>query len=209
MKKRIITITVALLLVVVGGLIGGLIVKSATKATEKESEKEPAIESVKYEDFSFYDLDGREVNFLTTEDDFICVYEYDDNSSNIQTYRGVRIGDRGTTALLKYNLKDFDWYIKSSYLNSEEDNKEADRLTSKYKELTAEEMLEHIPEINAIENMQIIFTCELYEYKNNYYVRDEVPTDEDMFLVYRLPYYRMAITVESEKIYGFSFSYDE
>lgn len=209
MKKRIIIITVALLLLVVGGLIGGLIVKSASKATEKESEKEPAIESVKYEDFSFYDLDGREVSFLTAEDDFICIYEYDDNSNNIQTYRGVRIGDRATTALLKYNLDDFDWYIKSDYFNSEEDNKEADRLTNKYKELTAEEMLEHIPEINAIENMQILFICNLYEYENNYYVQDAVPTDEDMFLVYKLPYYRMSITVESEKIYGFHFSYEE
>ena len=178
-----------------------LLIGCSSKGTENQ------VKSLEYEDFSFYDHTGREVDFLTSENNSLSVYAGDEDADSIQTYRGVRIGDRATTALSEYNLSDFDWSIKTDYIiNAEEHRAQANKLERKYEDLTSEEMLQHIPEITAIDNMQIIFSCDMYEYEGKLYLLYDVPRTA---LLSGVPKYHLSIYVKAEKISGIVISYDK
>ena len=100
---------------------------------DTESLTENYTDAWSIEDLSFYDEEKKESVFLTKE-----------HSQNIdlQTYRNVRIGDRATTALKKYNLSDFEFgFDPMKYIKSDTKNKEAeevaDELAQKYESLSA------------------------------------------------------------------------
>lgn len=97
------------------------------------------------EDFSFYDSTGKEADFATTQHDTIWLTESNKKAgSNLQTKRNVKIGDRATTALSNYDLKNFDWGIGYNRSATDEEKKYLKELKQKYK--TISEAVEHSDE---------------------------------------------------------------
>ena len=111
------------------------------------------------EDFSFYEEDGREKVFPTVDDYQIALSYYD----NLQTNRGIRIGDRATLIADLYDLTDFEWSIGSlSYPNPFPEK--SDALEEKYRadNLDAADILNNLPEISANE-MAVYLSCDVYK----------------------------------------------
>lgn len=152
------------------------------------------------EDFSLYDTTGREVDFLTPQNDYISVAYYDDDYADYQTYREVRCGDRGTSALKKYDLSNFTWGIGSYVLNSDDLKNQAKNLENKYKEYSAEEIIDYIDTITAYENMELFFFYEAYEYDSKlYHTQEECPWDGENFE--KMPVkYELVITILDQKV---------
>lgn len=151
------------------------------------------------EDLSFYDEEKKESVFLTKEHRIINLSE----NIDLQTYRNVRIGDRATTALKKYNLSDFVFgFDPIKYIKSDTKNKEAeevaDELAQKYESLSASEMLDNIKDVNT-DKALLYFAVDLYEDNGSFYKYTDITED----ILYK-DRYTIIIDVKDEKIDDFA-----
>ena len=97
------------------------------------------------EDLKFYDYEGKPAWELTIDNRVISLRD----KEGLQTYRGVMIGDDAKEVLSQYNMDDFIYEIDGN-LNSKDKSKSYDQawaLAEEYKDVTPEEMLEHLAEI--------------------------------------------------------------
>jgi hypothetical protein len=126
-------------------------------------------------DFAFYDFNGREDLFPTTDNYMISL----DDIEDIQTYREVRIGDRATTALKKYNLKDFEYSIcdLSELKAYSEKSQELDK---QYKEqgFTIEDIISKFSDI-AAKDLDIGLHCDIYKQDGKLCTLSELIVEED------------------------------
>ena len=60
----------------------------------------PDVEAWSAKDFAFYNASGEEEELLTTISQSMHLKDF----SDLRTYRGVKIGDKATTALAKYDI---------------------------------------------------------------------------------------------------------
>lgn len=123
------------------------------------------------EDFSFYDEDGREVEFLTTADsiqDRISLSDInEEKSGDYQTYRGVKIGDRATTALEKYPLDDFYYAVDYFWGDGTSSKDEAEEKDASFHEQypTFAEALQHADELSS--GLNLFASKQFYAEENN------------------------------------------
>lgn len=111
------------------------------------------------EDFSFYDSNGKERMFPTTEDYWIHMKD----GECLQTHRGVEIGDRGSSVAKLYDLSDFEWSISDfSKLNpsTEESKSYQNELLDQGKNI--EDILNMLPEISS-KGFDVYIWCDVYE----------------------------------------------
>lgn len=89
----------------------------------------------KKEDFSFYNDLGEEVDFPS--DDFLYLSDVnEDKSDEFQTSKKVKIGQRATDALKKYDLSNFSWKIVYWRSPTEEEESFSQSLHEKYEEIS-------------------------------------------------------------------------
>lgn len=74
--------------------------ETVSNVGQGESHSENSVNGWSPEDFSFYNDNGDEKAFTTTNENYIMLSSYE----SLFTYRGIEIGDRATTALEKYEI---------------------------------------------------------------------------------------------------------
>ncbi len=97
-------------------------------------------------DFSFYDLSGHEIDFITEDNSMISLFDEDDIGTQLQTYKGVQIGDQASSLIDLYDLSNFKW----GYTNSgktDEAEQEHEKMKQKYS--SAVDVLTHADEVTA------------------------------------------------------------
>jgi len=174
-------------------------------------------------DFSFYDDKGKEVFFLTKEEDDMYLSDLNEEKGHeYQTNRGVKVGDRATEALKKYDLSGF-YYALNPYRSSTEEEDEFDRkLLEKYPDIN--ELVQHWNEeyINSnvySENTEMFLSAsfyvkdgKLYQYELNEkgnpiteYDKIKDSADDDAMMEYldeqmKIQEYSIVFKVKDEKI---------
>ena len=166
------------------------------------------------EDFSFYDEDGREVEFLATSDYILDVISLKDTNEekggDFQTHRGVKIGDRATTALEKYDLDGF--YYAVDYLSGDgtSSKDEAEKKDASFHELypTFAEALQHTDELPS--GLNLVASKVFYKEENNLipYQTDSTGVEDLEYtdLYYSKDNYEVRITIHDSKIVDVTFT---
>lgn len=157
------------------------------------------------EDFAFYDENEEEVYFLTTEDDWIWLKNInDEDNEEYQTYRGVKIGDRATTALENYDLTGFYYEVASGYYRSATDEEEKYNQEFHDKYQNAHEAVENSDEIykNTLfdENAILFLSAHFYEDSDGKLIQYEVDENGRVIEKMKDKNYSIYIDINNEKI---------
>lgn len=157
------------------------------------------------EDFSFYDEDEKEVYFLTTEDDRLSLKEInDEDNKEYLTYRGVKIGERATTALDNYDLSGFNYEVTSGYYRSATDEEEAYNQEFHDKYESAYEAVENSNEIYKNspfdENAELFLYSYFYEDSDGKLIQYEIDEEGNVADEIKDKNYEIYIDVNNEKI---------
>ncbi len=102
-------------------------------------EKKKGVEMWCMEDLQFYDYAKKPVVALKNKDIVL--------TSDLQTYRGVMLGDDAKEALSKYDLEDAYYEISADVDNFAATYDISRELARKYEDVSAEEMLDHLGEL--------------------------------------------------------------
>lgn len=122
-------------------------------------------------DFSFYDPDGRETIYASTDDYFLELSECEDD---IKTFRGVQIGDKSKDALANYDLTDFRFEVSDPEKMKKSDKDEF--YQEKYKTFSA--LLKDIDSI-AAEGLEVYATCDIYKQNGKYCTESKLKKVDD------------------------------
>lgn len=134
-----------------------------------------SVGSWKEADFAFYDYDGREILFPTTEDYWIHM----DNKENIQTYREVRVGDRAKIALDKYDLTDFEYEIADfSKINPSTDESNEVEKYYKDKGYKINDMIIELDVLSA-KDLDLFLYCDIYKQKGKLCTSSDLVIDKE------------------------------
>ena len=161
------------------------------------------------EDFSFYDEDGREVEFLATADsmqDRISLSDLnEEKGGDFQTHRGVKIGDRATTALEKYPLDDFYYAVDYFWGDGTSSKDEAEEKNVSFHEQypTFAEALQHADELSS--GLNLFASKQFYVEENNMqpYEVDSAGEVDDLDL--SKDNYEVTIIIHNSKIKDITF----
>lgn len=85
-------------------------------------------------DFSIYDENGTEIAFAAPEETIYLEDVNEEKDGDFQTFRGVKIGMRATTALEPYDNV-FYWFIMRGRENTPEEQEEESALRKKYPDI--------------------------------------------------------------------------
>lgn len=158
----------------------------ATTSNTADTAKESS--SWEKEDFSFYDQSNHEVIFTTKDNKSISMLsEKDDNDEILQTYRGVRLGDKASGLVDIYDFSKFHWGYTFGSSASESLKQLGDTLEKKYSDPVS--ALKHADEVTG-NNKEIILegyfllkndgTVEQYEYDSNGDPKTPFPEEPDI-----------------------------
>lgn len=161
------------------------------------------------EDFSFYDEDGREVAFLATADsiqDSISLSDTnEEKGGDFQTHRGVKIGDRATTALEKYDLDGFYYAVDYFWGDGTSSKDEAEEKDASFHEQypTFAEALQHADELPS--GLNLFASRKFYTEENNLVPYEVNSTGNVDDLDYSKDNYEVCIIVHDSKIKDITF----
>lgn len=164
---------------------------------------EDKIEEWSIADFSFYNEEGKEVDFPS--DNKIAISESEDKlGMQLKTKRGVAIGDRAETALAKYNLDGFYFSVADyKYINPSTEESKIINQEFHEKYPTLKDALPHFDEISAQE-MSIFASMSFYEIDENLKqcTLDELGNvvDDDEMRMKATKKYKVIFIIDKEKI---------
>lgn len=160
-------------------------------------------------DFSFYDEDGREVEFLATADsmqDYISLVDTnEEKGGDFQTHRGVKIGDRATTALEKYPLDGFYYAVDSFWGDGTSSKDEAEEKDASFHEQypTFSEALQHVDELPS--GLSLFASKNFYQEENNVIPYSVNSMGEVDSFDYSKDNYKVTIIIHDSKIKDITF----
>lgn len=159
------------------------------------------------EDFSLYDGTGKEIAFPVENDDISLAKLTEEKGADVQTKRGVQVGDRATTALQNYDINGFYYGVSNFWGDGSATKDQAEKKDTSFHAdyPTFSEALQHCDELTS---------TGLVLYASMYFYADE----NGQLLPYELneqggiksieenkKTYHLSIIIEDEKIKDITF----
>ncbi len=139
-----------------------------------QGKEEPKTEVKRWcmEDLKFYNYLENPVESLNQP------YTEINLTGELQTYRGVMLGDNAVEALSKYNLEEASYTFAGTHENFDATWPKAEELTKKYEGVSAAEMLNRIDEIPDFGGI-FYYTLEIYMNNKELYYKSELKDEYD------------------------------